>query len=119
MVDYSKNCGIDYISPLILSLPLINQINSPHILRHVQISRLISFFFHRLSSMMDAPPSIHTRPGGCFASLFVHYFYPNIVIFLFLPCLLFNLPSLEHFHVPVISISFSTLMIFISVPSFL
>lgn len=44
--------------PHILSLPLINQINSLHISRHFQISRQIPLFIHRLSWMMDAPPSV-------------------------------------------------------------
>jgi len=59
MDDYSRNCSIDCVSPNNLSLPLINQINSLHILRHFQISRLISLFFQRLLSYPDPVVVLH------------------------------------------------------------
>lgn len=99
MVDYSKNFRIDCIPPHI-SLPLINQIKSLHILRHFQISRPISLFLHWLSSVMNALPSIFCLSGGCFASLYVHYFVRILLYFCFWPCLLFNPSLLEAPPVP-------------------
>lgn len=111
MVDYSLNCSIDWIPAHILSLPLINQINTLHIFRHDQITSLVSFFFSQLSLMMDALPSIFSWSLCCLPSSCVHCSVQIFLSFCFSPCMLFNPPSLELFHFPVIPIRTSTLMI--------
>lgn len=112
LVDYSENCRIDCLCPLIISLLLINHIL--HILRHFQIT----FPFLPSALINDGCPAIHLAFLWWLFCIFICALFCDcdVVIPLLIPCLLLN-PFSEHLRFPVVSIGPSTLMIFILVPS--